>query len=198
MHYFSEKPNSSSNERLIEAILRNKKFIFKTDSGIFSPKKVDKGTKILVDNLELDKKDIVLDVGCGYGVIGVAIADEVNSITMTDINRRALKLAEENVKINKLNNKNISIVQGNIYEGVNDKKYTKIISNPPIKVGKEVIHKIIREGKELLQDNGSIWVVIQTKHGAKSLAKYMEEVFGNVEIITIKGGYRVLMSKKVD
>ena len=198
MHYFSEKPNSSSNERLIEAILRNKKFIFKTDSGIFSPKKVDKGTKILVETLELDKNDNVLDVGCGYGAIGIAIADEVNSLTMTDINRRALKLAEENLKINNLNNKNISIVQGNIYEGVNDKKYTKIISNPPIKAGKEVIHKIIKDGKELLQDNGSIWVVIQTKHGAKSLTKYMEEVFNNVEIITIKGGYRVLMSKKVD
>ncbi|MBW9220890.1 methyltransferase [Methanothermococcus sp. SCGC AD-155-M21] len=198
MHYFSEKPNSSSNERLIEAILRNKKFIFKTDSGIFSPKNVDKGTKILVETLELDKNDNVLDIGCGYGAIGVAIADEVNSLTMTDINRRALKLAEENLKINNLNNKNISIIQGNIYEGVNDKKYTKIISNPPIKAGKEVIHKIIKDGKELLQDNGSIWVVIQTKHGAKSLTKYMEEVFNNVEIITIKGGYRVLMSKKVD
>ena len=174
MHYFSEKPNSSSNERLIEAILRNKKFIFKTDSGIFSPKKVDKGTKILIETLELDKNDNVLDVGCGYGAIGIAIADEVNSLTMTDINRRALKLAEENLKINNLNNKNISIVQGNIYEGVNDKKYTKIISNPPIKAGKEVIHKIIKDGKELLQDNGSIWVVIQTKHGAKFLTKYME------------------------
>ncbi|MBW9221436.1 methyltransferase [Methanothermococcus sp. SCGC AD-155-C09] len=198
MHYFSEKPNSSSNERLIEATLRNKKFIFKTDSGIFSPKKVDKGTKILIEALKLDKKDNVLDVGCGYGAIGIAIADEVNSITMTDINRRALKLAEENLKINNLNNKNISIVQGNIYEGVNDKKYTKIISNPPIKAGKEIIHKIIKDGKELLQDNGSIWVVIQTKHGAKSLTKYMEEVFNNVEIITIKGGYRVLMSKRED
>ena len=198
MHYFSEKPNSSSNERLIEATLRNKKFIFKTDSGIFSPKKVDKGTKILIEALKLDKNDNVLDVGCGYGAIGIAIADVVNSITMTDINRRALKLAEENLKINNLNNKNISIVQGNIYEGVNDKKYTKIISNPPIKAGKEVIHKIIKDGKELLQDNGSIWAVIQTKHGAKSLTRYMEEVFNNVEIITIKGGYRVLMSKRED
>ena len=199
MHYFSEKPESAHKEMTIEGILRNKKLIFKTDTGIFSPKKIDKGTKILVEALELNKTDDVLDIGCGYGVVGIAIADEVASITMTDINKRAVKLAKENIKLNDTSkDKNIRVVQGNLYENVKNKKYDVIISNPPIKAGKEVIHKIVKEGKELLKDNGSIWIVIQTKHGAKSLAKFMEEVFGNVDTITIKGGYRVLRSKKID
>ena len=197
MHYFSEKPESAHKEMTIEGILRNKKLIFKTDTGIFSPKKIDKGTKILVEALELNKTDDVLDIGCGYGVVGIAIADEVNSITMTDINKRAIKLAKENIKLNDTSkDKDITVVQGDLYENVKNKKYDVIISNPPIKAGKEIIHRIIKEGKELLKDNGSIWVVIQTKHGAKSLTKFMEEVFGNVGIITIKGGYRVLRSKK--
>ena len=98
MHYFSEKPESAHKEMTIEGILRNKKLIFKTDTGIFSPKKIDKGTKILVEALELNKTDDVLDIGCGYGVVGIAIADEVASITMTDINKRAVKLAKENIK----------------------------------------------------------------------------------------------------
>ena len=198
MHYFSEKPESAHKEMTVEGTLRGKKLIFKTDTGVFSPKKIDKGTRILVESLELNKTDDVLDIGCGYGVVGIAIAGEVNSITMTDINKRAIKLAKQNIKVNDIEdkNKNIRVVQGDLYENVRDKKYDVIISNPPIKAGKEVIHTIIKEGKELLKDNGSIWVVIQTKHGAKSLAKFMEEIFGNVETITIKGGYRVLKSKK--
>ncbi|AEH06831.1 class I SAM-dependent methyltransferase [Methanothermococcus okinawensis] len=196
MHYFSEKPESAHKEITIEGILRNKKLTFKTDTGIFSPKKIDKGTKILVEALKLNKNYDVLDIGCGYGVVGIAIADEVNSITMTDINKRAVRLAKENIKLNDTSkDKNIRVVQGDLYENVKDKNYDMIISNPPIKAGKETIHRIIKEGKELLKDNGSIWLVIQTKHGAKSLTKFMEEVFGNVEVVTIKGGYRVLMSK---
>jgi 16S rRNA (guanine1207-N2)-methyltransferase len=83
-----------------------------------------------------------------------------------------------------------------LYENVRDRKYDKIITNPPIRAGKEVLHRIIKEGKDILKEGGEIWVVIQTKQGAKSLAKFMEEVFGNVDTVTIKGGYRVLKSKK--
>lgn len=199
MHYFSENPNSKHDEAVISGVLRNKMFSFKTDSGVFSPKKIDKGTEILVNELELSKTDDVLDIGCGYGVVGISVADEVNSVTMTDVNKRSVSLSKNNIKLNNLTDKNIELFQGDLYEKVKEKKFDVIISNPPIKAGKDLIHQIITEGFELLKENGSIWVVIQTKHGAKSLTKFMEEVFGNVETVTISGGYRVLKSiKKID
>jgi 16S rRNA (guanine1207-N2)-methyltransferase len=196
MHYFSEKPIAKSDIKIVEDILRGKRLKFKTDAGVFSYGKVDKGTKILVENVIVDKDDDILDLGCGYGVIGIALADEVKSVTMADINRRAIKLAKENIKLNNLEGCDIRVVYSDLYENVRDREYDKIITNPPIRAGKEVLHRIIKEGKGILKDNGEIWVVIQTKQGAKSLAKYMEEVFGNVETVTIKGGYRVLKSKK--
>ncbi|MBB6067647.1 class I SAM-dependent methyltransferase [Methanococcus maripaludis] len=197
MHYFSENPDSKHDESTISGMLRGKRFSFKTDSGVFSPKKIDKGTIILVEELELSKDDDVLDVGCGYGVIGISIADEVNSVTMTDLNNRSVGLTRKNIKLNGKSEKNIEVFQGDLFEKVSNKKYGVIISNPPIKAGKELIHKIILKGHDLLNENGSIWVVIQTKHGAKSLTKYMEEIFGNVETVTISGGYRVLKSVNV-
>ncbi|AVB75848.1 16S rRNA (guanine1207-N2)-methyltransferase [Methanococcus maripaludis] len=197
MHYFSENPDSKHDESTISGMLRGKRFSFKTDSGVFSPKKIDKGTIILVEELEVSKDDDVLDVGCGYGVIGISIADEVNSVTMTDLNNRSVGLTRKNIKLNGKSEKNIEVFQGDLFEKVNNKKYSVIISNPPIKAGKDLIHKIISKGHDLLNENGSIWVVIQTKHGAKSLAKYMEEIFGNVETVTISGGYRVLKSLNV-
>ena len=196
MHYFSEKPIAKSDIKIVEDILRGKRLKFKTDAGVFSYGKIDKGTKILVENVIVDKDDDILDLGCGYGVIGIALADEVKSVTMADINRRAIKLAKENIKLNNLEGCDIRVVYSDLYENVRDREYDKIITNPPIRAGKEVLHRIIKEGKGILKDNGEIWVVIQTKQGAKSLAKYMEEVFGNVETVTIKGGYRVLKSKK--
>uniref|UniRef100_A9A678 Methyltransferase small n=1 Tax=Methanococcus maripaludis (strain C6 / ATCC BAA-1332) TaxID=444158 RepID=A9A678_METM6 len=198
MHYFSENPDSKHDESTVSGILRGKKYSFNTDSGVFSPKKIDKGTIILVEELEFLKSDDVLDVGCGYGVIGISIADEVNSVTMTDVNNRSVSLTRKNVKLNGKSEKNIEVFQGDLYEKVKNKKYSVIISNPPIKAGKDLIHKIISKGYELLNENGSIWVVIQTKHGAKSLTKYMEEIYGNVETVTISGGYRVLKSVKTD
>ena len=196
MHYFSERPTTKSDIKIIEDILRGKKLKFKTDSGVFSHGKVDKGTKILIENVEVNKDDDILDLGCGYGVIGISLADEVKSVTMVDINRRSLKLAKENIKLNNLENQNIKVIYSDLYENIKNRKFDKIITNPPIRAGKEVLHRIIKEGKEKLKDRGEIWVVIQTKQGAKSLAKFMKEVFGNVETVTIKGGYRVLKSVK--
>ncbi|ENN95956.1 methyltransferase small [Methanocaldococcus villosus KIN24-T80] len=195
MHYFSEKPTTKSNIKIIEDILRGKLLKFKTDSGVFSSDKIDKGTKILVESVEVNKNDEILDLGCGYGVIGIALADEVKSVLMSDINRRALKLAKENIKLNNLSDKYIDVVYSDLFNNIN-KRFDKIITNPPIRAGKEVLNRIIGEGKDYLKDGGEIWLVIRTKQGAKSLANYMEEIFGNVETVEIKGGYRVLKSKK--
>ncbi|WP_423792051.1 class I SAM-dependent methyltransferase [Methanocaldococcus indicus] len=192
MHYFSKNPSSKSNIKIIEDILRGKKFKFKTDSGVFSYGKIDKGTKLLVETVEVKEDDDILDLGCGYGVIGIALADEVNSVLMVDINKRALKLAKENIKLNNIRNENVEVKYSDLFENIKDKKFDKIITNPPIRAGKEVLHKLVDEAKKYLKDNGELWLVIQTKQGAKSLANYIENVFGNVETVKIKGGYRIL------
>ncbi len=196
MHYFSKNPKSKHNILILEDIIRGKKLIFKTDSGIFSPKKIDKGTKLLLESLDLNKNMDLLDVGCGYGVIGIGACDEVKSVIMTDINKRAVKLAKENIKLNNLNDKDITVLNGDLYEKIGDKKFDIIVSNPPIRAGRDVIHKLITEGKKYLKNNGSMYLVIQTKHGAKSLGDFLDKTFGNVETVKIKGGYRVLKSIK--
>ncbi|MBP2173010.1 class I SAM-dependent methyltransferase [Methanococcus voltae] len=195
MHYFSENPNSKHNETTIKGTINNKVLSFNTDAGIFSPNYVDKGSQILVNYSKFKKDDDILDMGCGYGAIGISLADDVNSVVMTDINKRSVSLAKQNVKLNHVKNKNITVLQGNLYEEVpKDSKFDVIISNPPIKAGKVIIHQIISEGLEYLKPNGKIYVVIKTKHGAKSLTDFMEKTYGNVEIVKIKSGYRVLCS----
>ncbi|WP_457611653.1 class I SAM-dependent methyltransferase [Methanocaldococcus sp.] len=193
MHYYSEKPTSKSNVKIIEENLRGKIFKFKTDSGVFSHNRVDKGTKLLVETVKVNKDDKILDLGCGYGVIGIALADEVKDVLMVDINRRALKLAKENVKLNNITN--AKVIYSDLYKNV-EGKFNKIITNPPIRAGKDVVKEIVRGAKEYLEDNGELWMVIQTKQGAKSMAEYIEEVFGNVETVKIKGGYRILKAVK--
>ncbi|PWV94320.1 16S rRNA (guanine1207-N2)-methyltransferase [Paenibacillus cellulosilyticus] len=190
-HYYSRTPGVEHDRRTHQDELRGFRFNYVTDAGVFSKAGVDYGSRVLIDALELDKQDQVLDVGCGYGPIGITaarLADQ-GHVTMIDINERAVELARENAKLNGVHN--VTIVQSDIYEAVRDKRFNAIVTNPPIRAGKMVVHQIFEEGYQLLLPGGSMWVVIQKKQGAPSAEAKLLELFGNVEEVTKDKGYRI-------
>lgn len=197
-HYYSSKPSSESNREIIKTKLVGKEFSFITDSGVFSKNRVDVGSEVLME--AAGKADFpdgnILDVGCGYGPIGLYLASAFpnRKIEMVDINERALDLAKENAKLNDISN--VKIYKSSIFEQVEDTKYGAIISNPPIRAGKKVVHQILEESYDHLTTGGILQIVIQKKQGAPSAKKKMEEVFGNVERVALDKGYWVLESKK--
>lgn len=202
-HYFSEKPKIKSEKKTIKYIIQNKKFEFITDNGVFSKSKVDFGTDLMLNeflkrNRGLEAEKIkILDIGCGYGVVSVILKSfypEI-SITLSDINERALELSEENLKKNNIND--YEIIKSDVFEKITG-KFDIILSNPPIRTGKDIIFKIYSEAYEHLNENGEFYCVIQTKHGAKSTQKKLMEIFGNCDTVTIDGGYRIFLSKKLN
>lgn len=200
-HYFSEKPEIKSEKKRIKYTIQNKKFEFITDNGVFSKSKVDFGTDLMLNEflkknrgLEVEKIKI-LDIGCGYGVVSVILKSfypEI-SITLSDVNERALELSEENLKKYGIND--YHIIKSDAFEKITE-KFDVILSNPPIRAGKDIIFKIYSEAYEHLNENGEFYCVIQTKHGAKSTQKKLMEIFGNCDTVTIDGGYRIFLSKK--
>ena len=200
-HYFSEKPEIKSEKKRIKYTIQNKKFEFITDNGVFSKSKVDFGTDLmrnefLKKNKGSEAKKIkILDIGCGYGVVSVILKSfypEI-SITLSDVNERALELSEENLKKYGIND--YHIIKSDTFEKITE-KFDVILSNPPIRAGKDIIFKIYSEAYEHLNENGKFYCVIQTKHGAKSTQKKLIEIFGNCDTVTIDGGYRIFLSKK--
>ena len=200
-HYFSEKPEIKSEKKIIKYTIQNKKFEFITDNGVFSKSKVDFGTDLMLNeflkkNRNLKSEGIkILDIGCGYGVVSVILKSfyPEASVTLSDVNERALELSEENLK--KYNINGYEIIKSNVFEKI-EGKFDMILSNPPIRAGKDTIFKIYTEAYEHLNKDGEFYCVIQTNHGAKSTQKKLVEIFGNCDTVTIDGGYRIFLSKK--
>ena len=193
-HYYSKKPNVKEVLRSWESEMSGKKFIFTTSPGVFSKNEVDFGSRLLVDVFE--KPDIegdILDLGCGYGPIGLSIARDYPEVVvkMIDINERAVKLARLNAEQN--NVENVVIQQGDGFEGLSEAdKYAVIITNPPIRVGKEFIYQLFEQSKSYLKEKGELWIVIQKKQGAPSAQKFLEEHFKEVTIEGRKKGYFII------
>lgn len=188
-HYFENDSNVKSIEKLIDVKIKNDTLKFYVDNGIFSKNKLDYGTRLLLESINIsDLKGDILDFGCGYGPIGIYIAKKTNlKIDMIDINKRALNLANKNSKIN---NVNTNIFESNIYSNV-VKKYDYIISNPPIRVGKEILYKILLGAKEFLKSNGQLWIVINKDQGAKTVSKELEKYY-SVEIVEKSKGFYII------
>ena len=191
-HYYSEKQTSKLRIKELNINLRGNKLKFYTGSGIFSIGEIDKGTYLLIDKCIIKDNWSVLDLGCGYGCVGIALANEVSSVLMTDINERAVKLSRMNIKINKL--ENIKVIKSDLYKNVK-KKFDTIITNPPTLAGRKVCFDIIEGAKEHLNKGGLLQLVARHNKGGKILEAKMKEVFGNVKDIAKKSGYRVYISK---
>ena len=192
-HYFSEKPTSEERKGLIRCTLEGMDFEFETSSGVFSGKRLDPGTRLLIENLQLPSSGRILDLGCGYGPVGIFIAKKKPALEvwMTDINSRAVELTKLNVERNRV--ENIIAVQGNLYEPVEGKLFHLIVSNPPISAGfKKVVEPLISQATLHLEKEGIIQLVVQSNKGGKTVAGIINRSFGNIEIVAKKSGYRVL------
>lgn len=193
-HYFSNNKNLKDDFKQFEITINTIKLTFKTNSGVFSKEYLDYGTKVLLENLEFDNPKSILDCGCGYGPIGI-YSKKVNpnaDVTMVDINQRAVELAKDN---SKLNNCEINTYESDLLENVKN-TFDMIISNPPIRTGKQNIFNLYEQAFLKLNPSGTLWIVIQKKQGANSTIKKLEELFKVVEIITKDKGYFILKATK--
>ena len=195
--YFSKTNDElPSNEKIIYAKINELSFKFKTDNGVFSKDFLDFASKLLLEKMDyssiLDGQ--ILDVGCGYGPIGIYLAHmSKNAVVMLDINPRALALSRENLK---LNNVNARVLESNCLDMVMDEKFSCVITNPPIHAGKEIVYRIYEQSYDVLIEGGSLWIVIQEKHGAPSSIKKLKTLFPVVETYYKKKGFYILKCVK--
>lgn len=192
-HYFTNNQNLKSEIKTLSYSHAGYDYVFLSDNGVFSKEHIDYGSKLLLETFLKNYKNSssVLDVGCGYGFMGIVIAKELQSnVTMIDVNKRALHLTERNLNENKISAK---VIESNGYENIND-KYDVIITNPPVRAGKQVLLDILIGAKEHLNDNGELWYVLRKDHGAKSMMKILNEHY-QVETIEKSKGFYIFCCK---
>ena len=194
-HYFENDESVISEPATITYDFQGKHLIYTTDHGVFSRQRLDFGSRVLMDSIDIGNAKSMLDVGCGYGTMGIALKSvhEDLQVLMTDVNKRAISLAKENIKCNNL--EGIDVIESDVYENVHD-RYDLVISNPPIRAGKKVVSAIISGSYDHLNEGGRLVIVIQKKQGAPSAKKLMEEIFGNATVIKKDKGYYILQSYK--
>ena len=195
-HYYTASPSSPSDMRELSFVYREKELVFLTDAGTFSRGRIDPGSALLLEAMG-EMEGVCADAGCGWGAIGVSLAAVNPSarIIMTDVNGRATALAKENALRNGV--ANISVVECDglsLVEGPLD----AVVSNPPIRAGKEVVYRIFVQAHERLCGGGELTAVLRKQQGAPSARAYLAELFGNCGIIARGGGYHILRARKED
>jgi 16S rRNA G1207 methylase RsmC len=194
-HYFASAPKSQERFGLVRTRLCGKPFEFLTASSVFSKKKVDLGTRVLIEAMVLPETGFVLDIGCGYGAVGIAAAKFKPNlrVVMSDVNARAVSLAKRNVSLNRV--KNTKVRFGFFYESVEDLRFNCVLSNPPVSAGMDTVKAIVVGAAKVMAPGSSFQMVIRSKIGAKLLPDLFNEVFGNCVVLARESGYRVLMGK---
>ena len=193
-HYFVSTPKSEAKFGLVRACLRGKSFEFLTASSVFSKRRIDSGTRLLIEAMVLPKTGCVLDIGCGYGAVGIAAAtfNPQLHVVMTDVNMRAVRLARKNVELNKVINAEVQ--NGHLYEPVENLAFNCVLSNPPVSAGMETVKTIIKEAPKVMAPKATFQMVIRSKIGAKTLPNLFNETFGNCTVLARESGYRILMA----
>ena len=195
-HYYSKTQDDiESNPSYFNFNYKGLELRFKTDNGVFSKDYIDYGSFVMLNNFMPNYINLpILDMGSGYGPIGITISRLYDrEVVMAEINERAYNLSLENIKNNKANCK---AYNSDLYEKLEGMEFSSIITNPPIRAGKAVVYAIYDGAYTHLTNNGELWVVIQKKQGEESSKKYIEELFGNCEIVKRDKGYYILKALK--
>jgi 16S rRNA (guanine1207-N2)-methyltransferase len=187
-HYFSKNTDTKSNEKTIAYTYRGFNLSFISDHGVFSKDHVDGATDLLLNHLNINNGASILDLGTGYGIIGISVTKAFQTNTqMIDINERALTLATRNAQ---LNNVDVKIIYSDGFEAVNE-SFDHIISNPPIRIGKQSLYQLFKTAKEHLNKNGALWLVMHKKHGALSAIEFLKNHY-EVHVVKKQKGFHVL------
>ncbi|WP_240666762.1 class I SAM-dependent methyltransferase [Longirhabdus pacifica] len=195
-HYYSKNPNANHQPHTITQNIKGTTFQFHTDAGVFSKRSVDFGSVLLMEEIVLHNVSRICDVGCGYGPIGLFIAKhaEKSHVYMVDINERAVGLAKQNATLNHIHN--VTITQSDKFQHIEETDFDLVVSNPPVRAGKETVHSIFSQAHERLKPLGQLWIVIQKKQGAASAKKKLDSLFSNVELMKRSRGYHIYKATK--
>jgi len=196
-HYF-ENDESLTHENILQHFsLLGESFTLHSDRGVFSKDALDDGTRLMLETIaKTDLGESILDLGCGIGTMGILLAhfDSKRVVTMVDVNRRALGLAEENAK--RLNvASRVHILESDVYQNVTT-SFDTIVTNPPIRAGKKVTYAMYAGANSHLNEDGRLILVIRKQQGADSCQRYLETLFPVVEKVAQHKGFRILIAKK--
>lgn len=195
-HYFSADPLATHDEVEFTARLRGMDLRFVTDRGVFSRERVDAGSRLLIESFQVGPGDTVLDLGCGYGPLGIVAARLAprGRVYLVDVNGRAAALARRNLVNNQIGNAEVRVGDGTA--PVRDIAFDTVLFNPPVRAGKAVVWRLLDEAHAALKPGGSLWVVIGNKQGAPSVRKRLEAIFTQVEDVERGGGFRIYRAVK--
>ena len=192
--YFTREPSSESRPVICEFEDRGRKYVFETDAGVFSRGEVDQGTEILLKALP-DLEGDILDLGCGWGVVGTYLKGRNPDarIVMVDVNLRALELSRKNLS---RNGASAEVLESDGFEGIRDRTFDAVVTNPPIRAGKEKVYEMLGDAAHSLKSGGQLFVVIRKQQGAESCMRYLKTLFDEVEKIDRSAGYWVLQARE--
>lgn len=194
-HYFTNEENLKSEIEKVIAEINGIPFYFYTDNGVFSKGELDFGTELLLKNFKYDNPNnkTLLDIGCGCGPIGIYASHLGFTVDMSDVNKRAIHLSKMSLKEQGLN---ANVFESDAYKNITN-KYDYIVSNPPIRVGKEKLYEIVMNAKEHLKDGGSLWIVVRKQQGAESMLRDMKNAYKTVEVIAKKKGFFIIKASLI-
>lgn len=194
-HYYTNDPDLAHDEHSFSFELGGHSLRFTSDNGVFSKHTIDFGSRVLIATALAQPKlttGAILDLGCGYGPIGISVAKALpeRQVTMSDVNERALALAERNAAENGVSEQ-VHIVESSVYDQI-EGKFGVILTNPPVRAGKSIVSAMLSGAREHLLPGGEIFVVLQKKQGAPSAKKLLASTFGSAEVLKKDGGYYIL------
>ena len=193
-HYYTQDPESPHRIASVKTAFKGRELSFETDAGVFSRDGLDKGTSILLEALP-PLTGTVLDLGCGWGPVGISLkmANPNAEITLVDINSRAVDLTKRNAEKNGVG---VRVIQSDGFSALSGEVFSTIVTNPPIRAGKQVIYGLFADSLTHLEPNGALHLVIRKQQGAPSAVSYLQTLYKAVDVVEKSGGFWVVRAVK--